>query len=112
MPDGFDQARDGIAHGKLEVVEYDSKSVGNKRKALVYTPPGYSADQKYPVLYLLHGIGGDEEEWRRGGQPNVILDNLIADKKAVPMIVVMPNGRAQPDDRPGPNAMATAPAFN
>jgi hypothetical protein len=52
--------------------------------------------QKYPVLYLLHGIGGDEEEWRRGGNPNVILDNLIADKKAVPMIIVMPNGRAQP----------------
>jgi enterochelin esterase-like enzyme len=63
------------------------------------------------VLYLLHGIGGDEEEWRRGGAPNVILDNLIADRKAVPMIVVMPNGRAQADDRPGPNAMATAPAF-
>ncbi|HRI13790.1 MAG TPA: alpha/beta hydrolase-fold protein [Verrucomicrobiota bacterium] len=111
VPDGFDKPRDGIAHGKLEMVEYDSKSVGNKRKALVYTPPGYSADAKYPVLYLLHGIGGDEEEWRRGGQPNVILDNLIADKKAVPMIVVMPNGRAQPDDRAGSNAMATAPAF-
>ncbi len=110
-PEGFDQARDGSAKGKLEMVEYESKSVGNKRKALVYTPPGYSADTKYPVLYLLHGIGGDEEEWRRGGQPNVILDNLLADKKAVPMIVVMPNGRAQPDDRPGPNAMATAPAF-
>jgi enterochelin esterase-like enzyme len=110
-PAGFDQARDGIAHGKLEMVEYDSKSVGTKRKALVYTPPGYSADQKYPVLYLLHGIGGDEEEWRRGGQPNVILDNLIADKKAVPMIIVMPNGRAQADDRAGSNAMATAPAF-
>jgi enterochelin esterase-like enzyme len=110
-PDGFDKARDGGADGKLEMVEYDSKSVGNKRKALVYTPPGYSADTKYPVLYLLHGIGGDEEEWRRGAQPNVILDNLIADKKAAPMIIVMPNGRAQPDDRPGPNAMATAPAF-
>jgi enterochelin esterase-like enzyme len=110
-PEGFDKAREGITHGKLEMVEYDSKSVGNKRKALVYTPPGYSADAKYPVLYLLHGIGGDEEEWRRGGHPNVILDNLIADKKAVPMIIVMPNGRAQPDDRPGPNAMATAPAF-
>ncbi len=110
-PEGFDKARAGIAHGKLEMVEYDSKSVGNKRKALVYTPPGYSADTKYPVLYLLHGIGGDEEEWRRGGQPNVILDNLIADKKAVRMIIVMPNGRAQTDDRPGPNAMATAPSF-
>jgi enterochelin esterase-like enzyme len=111
VPEGFDKAREGIAKGKLEMVEYDSKSVGNKRKALVYTPPGYSADQKYPVLYLLHGIGGDEEEWRRGGQPNVILDNLIADKKAEPMIIVMPNGRAQTDDRPGPNAMGTAPAF-
>jgi enterochelin esterase-like enzyme len=109
--DGFDKAREGIAHGKLEMVEYDSKSVGNKRKALVYIPANYSADQKYPVLYLLHGIGGDEEEWRRGGHPEVILDNLIADKKALPMIVVMPNGRAQADDRPGPNAMATAPAF-
>ena len=110
-PESFDKAREGIAHGKLEMVEYDSKSVGNKRKALVYTPPGYSADKKYPVLYLLHGIGGDEEEWRRGGQPNLILDNLIADKKAVPMIIVMPNGRAQPNDRAGTNAMATAPAF-
>lgn len=110
-PQGFDQARDGIATGKLEMVEYDSKSVGTKRKALVYTPPGYSAGTKYPVLYLLHGIGGDEEEWRRGGNPNVILDNLIADKKATPMIIVMPNGRAQADDRPGANAMATAPGF-
>jgi enterochelin esterase-like enzyme len=110
-PEGFDKARDDIPHGKLEMVEYDSKSVGNKRKALVYTPPGYSADKKYPVLYLLHGIGGDENEWRRGGHPENILDNLIAEKKAVPMIVVMPNGRAQPDDRPGTNAMATAPAF-
>lgn len=111
VPEGYDKAREDIAHGKIETVEYDSKSVGNKRKALVYTPPGYSADRKYPVLYLLHGIGGTEEEWRRGGNPNVILDNLIADKKAVPMIIVMPNGRAQTDDRPGPNAMATAPAF-
>lgn len=110
-PAGFDRPRDGIAHGRLEMVEYDSKTVGNSRKALIYTPPGYSADKKYPVLYLLHGIGGDEEEWRRGGQPNVILDNLIADKMAVPMIVVMPNGRAQPNDRAEGNVMATAPAF-
>ena len=110
-PEGFDKPREGIPHGKIETVEYDSKSVGNKRKALVYTPPGYSADKKYPVLYLLHGIGGDEQEWRRGGHPEIILDNLIAENKAVPMLIVMPNGRAQPDDRPGTNAMATAPAF-
>jgi enterochelin esterase-like enzyme len=110
-PEGFDQPRDGIEHGKLEMVEYDSTTVGNKRKVLVYTPPGYSADEKYPVFYLLHGIGGDEEEWRRGGHPEVILDNLIADEKIVPMIVVMPNGRAQPNDRAEGNVMATAPAF-
>ena len=110
-PEGFDKAREGIAHGKLEMVEYDSTTVGNKRKALVYTPPGYSADAKYPVLYLLHGIGGDEGEWRRGGNPERILDNLIADRKAVPMVVVMPNGRAQPNDRAEGDIMAAAPAF-
>jgi enterochelin esterase-like enzyme len=96
-PADFDKKRDNIDHGKLETVEYDSKSVGIKRKATVYTPPGYTKDKKYPVLYLLHGIGGDENEWRRGGAPDVILDNLIADKKAVPMLVVMPNGRASKD---------------
>ena len=110
-PEGFDQARDGLDRGKVETVEYDSKSVGNKRKAIVYTPPGYSADQKYPVLYLLHGIGGDENEWPRGGQPEVILDNLIAEKKAVPMIVVMPNGRAQKNDRAEGDVFPSAPAF-
>jgi enterochelin esterase-like enzyme len=110
-PEGFDKERSGIPHGKIETVEYDSKSVGTKRKALVYTPPGYSDGTKYPVLYLLHGIGGTEEEWRRGGRPDIILDNLLADKKAEPMIIVMPNGRAQENDRPGPDAMRTAPAF-
>src|SRR6185437_5470425 len=57
-PDGFSKKRDGIARGKVETVEYDSKTVGNKRKMLVYTPPGYSKDATYPTLYLLHGIGG------------------------------------------------------
>lgn len=110
-PEGFKTPREGIARGRLEMVEYESKSVGTTRKALVYTPPGYSADRKFPVLYLLHGIGGDEEEWRKGAQPDAILDNLIADQKAVPMIVVMPNGRAQPNDRAEGNVMASAPAF-
>jgi enterochelin esterase-like enzyme len=96
-PTGFDTKRDGIDRGKLETVEYDSTTVGVKRKARVYTPPGYTKDKKYPVLYLLHGIGGDENEWPRGGAPDVILDNLYFDKKAVPMIVVMPNGRASKD---------------
>jgi enterochelin esterase-like enzyme len=110
-PEGFDKKRDGIERGKIEMVEYDSKSVGNKRKMMVYTPPGYSASKKYPVLYLLHGIGGDETEWFKQGAPDMILDNLYADKKIVPMIVVLPNGRAQPNDRAEGNVYATAPAF-
>jgi enterochelin esterase-like enzyme len=99
-PQGFDIPRTGIAHGKIDSITYVSKTVGTNRKALIYTPPGYSKNKKYPVLYLLHGIGGDEREWLKGGQPQVILDNLYADKKVEPMIVVMPNGRAIKDDRP------------
>jgi len=99
-PVGFDQPRDGVGHGALDLVEYHSTTVGADRHMLVYTPPGYSARRKYPVLYLLHGIGGDEHEWQNNGAPNVILDNLYADKKIVPMIVVFPNGRAKQDDRP------------
>jgi enterochelin esterase-like enzyme len=98
-PKGFDQLRTGIAQGKLDSILYDSRTVGTKRKALVYTPPGYSKKQKYPILYLLHGIGGDEKEWLKGGTPQVILDNLYAEGKLQPMIVVMPNGRAMKDDR-------------
>ena len=94
-PDGFDKAREGIEHGKLERVDYESKTVGVKRWMQVYTPPGYSTEKKYPVLYLLHGIGGNErEEWAKGGVPHVILDNLIAEKKVEPMILVLPNGNA------------------
>jgi enterochelin esterase-like enzyme len=110
-PEGFDKTRDDIPHGKLELVEYPSKTVGNERKMYVYTPPGYSADMRYPVLYLLHGIGGDESEWKRGGAPEVILDNLLADEKITPMIVVMPNGRARPNDRAEGNVFESAPAF-
>ena len=104
-------AEKDVPHGKLEMVSYDSKSVGATRKMQVYTPPGYSAEKKYPVLYLLHGIGGDETEWQRFAHPNLLLDNLIAEGKAAPMIVVMPNGRAQKNDRPEGNIYAAAPAF-
>lgn len=93
-PEGFDTRREEIDRGRLETVSYDSKTIGIKRNVRVYTPPGYNSEKKFPVLYLLHGIGGDENEWSRNGVPDVILDNLIADKKAVPMIAVMPNGRA------------------
>lgn len=110
-PEGFDKPRSGIPHGSVQTVEYDSKSVGTKRKLLVYTPPGYSKDKRYPVLYLLHGIGGTEREWADNGAPDVILDNLYADRKLVPMIVVMPNGRARANDRAEGNVFASAPAF-
>jgi len=103
---GFDTVRSTIAHGKIDTVLYNSKTVGTKRKATIYTPPGFSKSKKYPVLYLLHGIGGDEKEWLNGGQPQVILDNLYADGKIEPMIVVMPNGRAMKDDRATGNTMA------
>jgi len=110
-PTGFDVRRDDVPHGRVEMVEYDSKTVGTKRKMQVYTPPGYTKEKKYPVLYLLHGIGGDETEWQRFAHPEVLLDNLIAEGKAVPMIVVMPNGRAQKNDRAEGDVFAAAPAF-
>lgn len=110
-PDGFNARREGIPHGTLEMIEYDSKTVGTRRKMLVYTPPGYSTARKYPVLYLLHGIGGDETEWQRFTKPENILDNLIADGKAPPMILVFPNGRAQKNDRAEGNVFAHAKAF-
>ncbi|TWF35219.1 enterochelin esterase-like enzyme [Chitinophaga polysaccharea] len=103
---GFDIPRAAISHGSIDTISYNSTTVGNPRRALIYTPPGFSRQHKYPVLYLLHGIGGDEKEWLNGGSPQVILDNLYADGKIEPMIVVMPNGRAMKDDRATGNIMA------
>jgi len=105
-PAGYDIFLSSIPHGKIDTIIYNSKTVGNQRKGIIYTPPGYSKDKKYPVLYLLHGIGGDEKEWLNGGQPQVIFDNLYAGNKIEPMIVVMPNGRAMKDDRATGNIMA------
>ena len=98
-PAGYKQVRADAPRGRVEPMEYASLVTGGSRKANVYLPPGYTPERKYPVLYLLHGIGGDETEWLRFASPNVILDNLVADGKAEPMIVVMPNGRALVDDR-------------
>jgi enterochelin esterase-like enzyme len=110
-PAGFDVERKDVLHGKLEMVDYESKTVGTTRKMQVYTPPGYSKEKKYPVLYLLHGIGGDETEWQRFAKPSIVLDNLLADGKVTPMIVVMPNGRAQKNDRAEGDVFRSAPAF-
>jgi enterochelin esterase-like enzyme len=103
-PAGFNTSRAGKIQGRVEVFEYDSTVTGARRKAVVYLPPHYSTERKYPVLYLLHGIGGNEWEWSGYVHADAIVDNLIADGKATPMIVVMPNGRALADDRaPAPD---------
>jgi len=107
-PPGFDSLRADIPHGRIDTIYYESKTVDTTRRALVYTPPGYSTDKKYPVLYLLHGIGGDEFEWLNNGHPQIILDNLYAENKIEPMIVVLPNGRAMKDDRPVGNIFDSA----
>lgn len=96
---GFDIVSPGISHGKTDTITYTSKTVGNDRNALIYTPPGFDKSKKYPVLYLLHGIGGDEFAWTNNGNAGTILDNLYAKSKLEPMIVVMPNGRAMQNDR-------------
>lgn len=105
-PQGFDIEKKEIPHGKIDTVQYESKTVGTRRKALIYTPPGYKKGNEYPVLYLLHGIGGDEKEWFKNGTPQIILDNLYARGKVKPMIVVLPNGRAMKDDRATGDIMA------
>ena len=105
-PKGFDEVKPDAKKGKIELISYQSKTVGSTRKANIYTPPGFTKSKKYPVLYLLHGIGGDENEWINGGNPQIILDNLYADGKIEPMIVVLPNGRAMKDDRATGNIMA------
>ena len=91
--------------GNLSSVWYDSPTIGSRRRMMVYTPVGYSQNSKfkYPVLYLLHGGGGDEEAWTSMGRAAQILDNLISSGKCVPMIVVMPNGNAN---------QTCAPVFN
>jgi enterochelin esterase-like enzyme len=108
-PSGFDSVRADAAHGRIENFEYLSTVTGTTRKARVYLPPGYSPERKYPVLYLLHGIAGNEYEWTGYVHADTILDNLLTDGKALPMIVVMPNGRALPDDRPPPTDKVFTP---
>ena len=85
--------REATKRGNLDKVWYDSPTIGATRRMFVYTPPGYATSGKrYPVLYLLHGAGGDEDAWSNMGRACQILDNLIEQGKAVPMLVVMPNG--------------------
>ena len=94
-----------VAHGVVSAVEYWSTTLGAKRRAHVYTPPGYmKGSARYPVLYLVHGAGDSDDSWTSVGHANYILDNLIAAGKAKPMIVVMPFGHTP--DRPGADILS------
>lgn len=93
-PSGYDQVQNNIPHGQVSYITYQSKATNSQRRARIYLPPGYSADKKYSVMYLLHGIGGNEDEWYSNGAPNVILDNLLAAGKIQPFVLVLPNGNA------------------
>ena len=105
-PEGAFQAYDrNVPHGTVSVFEYWSTSLGMKRSAHVYTPPGYLTDsRRYPVLYLVHGAGDSDDSWTSVGHAHYILDNLIAAGKAKPMILVMPFGHTP--DRPGADMLA------
>jgi enterochelin esterase-like enzyme len=82
-----------VAHGEVQTIDYHSDSLDRERQAVVYLPPGYEGSaERYPVLYLLHGAGGDERTWVDRQQANVILDNLIAEGRLEPLVVVMPYG--------------------
>jgi enterochelin esterase family protein len=101
-PQSENYAIKDVPHGNVNMVWYDSPSLKLQRRMYVYTPAGYdTGKQKYPVLYLLHGAGGDEDAWNNMGRASVILDNLIAAGKAKPMLVVMTNGNANQKMAPG-----------
>src|SRR5688572_10461573 len=87
----------GVPHGAVAEITYKSSALGRDRRMHVYTPPGYETSRdRYPVFYLLHGAGDNDDSWSTVGRAGFILDNLIATQKARPMIVVMPAGHAAP----------------
>lgn len=95
-----------VPHGTVSRRWYDSPKIGINRRVTIYTPAGYeTSKEKYPVLYLLHGMGGDEEAWMALGRASQILDNLIAQGKAKPMIVVMTNGNVSQEAAPGESTL-------
>lgn len=99
-----------VPHGSVAKVWYHSPSLGIDRRMTVYTPAGYeTSGKRYPVFYLLHGMGGDENAWSELGRAAQILDNLIAQGKAEPMIVVMTNGNADLEAAPGESSLGYMP---
>ncbi|HEX7088110.1 MAG TPA: alpha/beta hydrolase-fold protein [Vicinamibacterales bacterium] len=110
-PEAAFQDLRAVPHGEIRQIWYSSKTLGQQRRMHVYTPPGYdTSGETYPVFYLLHGGGDDDSGWSTIGRAGLILDNLIADGKAKPMIVVMPNG-SLPRPADAPRAGLMDPAF-
>ncbi len=96
-----------VAHGAVAEITYKSSTLGRDRRMHVYTPPGYqNGRDRYPVFYLLHGAGDNDDSWSTVGRAGFILDNLIAAQKAKPMVVVMPAGHTPRSRRPTPSAAA------
>ena len=101
-----------VPHGSVAIRYYDSRATNTTRRAWIYTPPGYDrSSNRLPVLYLLHGADGDETVWTNFGRSNVILDNLIAERKVAPMVVVTPFGYAYPSGTGAPSAAGQMNAF-
>ena len=94
VPEGFDRRKPDVKYGEVKTITYHSTTTEGNRNATIILPPNFDENKKYPVLYLLHGIGGDEREWL-GGNPNEIINNLVAEEKTKEMIVVIPNIRAR-----------------
>lgn len=109
-PKGYDEVQEGVRYSEIQVIEYPSKTTGTTRKANLLLPLDYTSEKKYPVLYLLHGIGGDHNEWL-GGDPATVMGNLWAKGEAKDMIVVIPNVRARANDEGNPADIFTIPHF-
>ena len=109
----FMEYKAGVPHGAISTVYYDSSATGGERRMHVYTPPGYeNGSARLPVLYLLHGGGDSDDSWPTVGRAGATLDNLIANGKAVPMLIVMPAGHISTEFRLTPGARMGHDAFN
>jgi enterochelin esterase family protein len=100
-----------VPHGEIRIAWYPSTTLGGERRLHVYTPPGYdTSGERYPVFYLLHGGGDEDSGWSTIGRAGFILDNLLADRKALPMVIVMPNGSLPRPANPPPLVPGTTPS--
>ncbi|MDO5154612.1 MAG: alpha/beta hydrolase-fold protein [Eubacteriales bacterium] len=111
IPKDVRTKKEGVTYGEMQLISYQSSVTQSIRNANVILPPGYSQQEKYPVVYMLHGIGGDEEEWL-GANPVEMLGNLMANGEIPKMIAVLPNVRARKDDRKDPDDIFTLEHFH